>query len=435
MAEHIFHDITGKLRDFTFEIYAAEDIKAADNVSEDHFKKDELVATVTTDEMGIAKVENLPVGKYYVVEAGTAYGYVLDDEPRYVDLTYRDQDTPVVVYDEDWQNNRQRAVVSVLKKEKDSDRVLEGAIFGLYTKEDILSASGKVLIEADTIIELKSTDAEGKITFVAELPVDGKYYVKEIYAPAGFVTTDEIKEFTFEYQGEDTAEVSYAFTFEDEPTTVEITKSDLTTGKELPGAKLQVIDESGKIVDEWVSEKEPHVIKELAVGKTYTLVETKPADGYVTAESVAFTIENTAKIQKVEMKDDVTKVEISKTDITGKKELPGAKLTILDSDGNVVETWVSTGEPHYIEKLPIGTYTLREEQAPDGYLVAEDITFEVKDTAEIQKVVMKDEAKPTDVPKTGDDTNLWLPLLLMVLSAAGLTGLAVSRRRKKRKNG
>lgn len=61
----------------------------------------------------------------------------------------------------------------------------------------------------------------------------------------------------------------------------------------------------------------------------------------------------------------------------------------------VVETWVSTGEPHYIEKLPIGTYTLREEQAPDGYLVAEDITFEVKDTAEIQKVVMKDEAKPT----------------------------------------
>ena len=122
-----------------------------------------------------------------------------------MDLTYRDQDTPVVVYDEDWQNNRQRAVVSVLKKEKDSDRVLEGAIFGLYTKEDILSASGKVLIEADTVIELKSTDAEGKITFVADLPVDGKYYVKEFYAPAGFATTDEVKEFTFEYQGEDTA--------------------------------------------------------------------------------------------------------------------------------------------------------------------------------------------------------------------------------------
>ena len=428
VVEHIFNYITGNLTDVTFEIYAAEDIKAADGVSEDHYKKDELVETVTTDEMGIAKVENLPVGKYYVVEVGTAYGYVLDGEPRYVDLTYRDQDTPVVVYDEDWQNNRQRAVVSVLKKEKDSDRVLEGAIFGLYTKEDILSASGKVLIEADTVIELKSTDAEGKITFVADLPVDGKYYVKEFYAPAGFATTDVVKEFTFEYQGEDTAEVSYAFTFE-------VTKSDLTTGEELPGAKLQVVDESGKIVDEWVSEKEPHVIKELVVGKTYTLVETKPADGYVTAESVEFTIEDTVEIQKVKMEDDVTKVEISKTDITGKKELPGAKLTILDSEGKVVESWVSSDKPHYIEKLPIGTYTLREEQAPDGYLVAEDITFEVKDTAEIQKVIMKDEAKPTDVPKTGDETNLWIPVILMLLSAAGLAGFAVSRRKKKRKNG
>ena len=435
VVEHIFNYITGNLTDVTFEIYAAEDIKAADGVSEDHYKKDELVETVTTDEMGIAKVENLPVGKYYVVEVGTAYGYVLDGEPRYVDLTYRDQDTPVVVYDEDWQNNRQRAVVSVLKKEKDSDRVLEGAIFGLYTKEDILSASGKVLIEADTVIELKSTDAEGKITFVPDLPVDGKYYVKEFYAPAGFATTDEVKEFTFEYQGGDTAEVSYAFTFEDEPTTVEVTKSDLTTGEELPGAKLQVVDESGKIVDEWVSEKEPHVIKELAVGKTYTLVETKPADGYVTAERVEFTIEDTVEIQKVKMEDDVTKVEINKTDITGKKELPGAKLTILDSEGKVVESWVSSDKPHYIEKLPIGTYTLREEQAPDGYLVAEDITFEVKDTAEIQKVIMKDEAKPTDVPKTGDETNLWIPVILMLLSAAGLAGFAVSRRKKKRKNG
>ncbi len=182
---------------------------------------------------------------------------------------------------------------------------------------------------------------------MADLPVDGKYYVKELYAPAGFATTDEIKEFTFEYQGENAAEVSYAFTFEDEPTTVEITKSDLTTGEELPGAKLQVVDESGETVDEWVSEKEPHVIRELVAGKTYTLVETKPAD---------------------------------------------------------------------------------------GYLVAEDITFEVTDTAGIQKVAMKDEAVPADAPKTGDETNLWLPVLLMALSAAGLAGLAVSRRKKKRSN-
>ena len=431
MLEHIFNYVRGSLQDVAFEVYAAEDIQMADGVSGVYYQKDELVATVTTDDSGIAKVEELPVGKYYVVEKETADGYVLDAEPRYVDLSYRDQDTPVVTYDKDWQNNRQKATVSVLKKEKDTDRMLEGAIFGLYAKEDILSESGKVLIEADTIIELKTTDADGRISFIADLPVGYTYYVKELYAPDGFVASDEQQEFTFEYQGEDVASVPYEFTFENEATTVEITKSDLTTGEELPGASLKVIDESGETVDEWISEKEPHVIKELVVGKTYTLVETKPADGYVTAESIEFTIENTTDIQKVEMKDDVTKVEISKTDITGGKELPGATLTILDKDGNVVETWVSTTEAHYIEKLPIGTYTLHEEQAPDGYLIAEDITFEVKDTGEIQKVIMKDEAETVDVPKTGDTTNLWLPAIAFAVSALGLIGFFIGRKRRK----
>ena len=139
-----------------------------------------------------------------------------------------------------------------------------------------------------------------------------------------------------------------------------------------------MVDADGNIVDEWTSGKEAHVIRELTVGKEYTLVETKPADGYVTAESVKFTIKDTADVQKVEMKDDVTKVKISKQDIAG-KELPGAKLTILDQDGKVVESWTSTEKAHYIEMLPIGKYTLREETAPDGYLVAKDVEFEVKD--------------------------------------------------------
>ena len=107
------------------------------------------------------------------------------------------------------------------------------------------------------------------------------------------------------------------------------------------------------MIDEWTSTEEAHVIKELVVGKTYTLTETKPADGYVTAESIEFSIENTAEVQKQEMFDDVTKVKISKTDITGDVEIPGAKLTILDKDDQVVESWISTSEPHYVEKLPI----------------------------------------------------------------------------------
>ncbi len=158
-------------------------------------------ATITTDGTGIAELDNLPLGKYYIVEKETSYGYVLDDEPRYVDLTYRDQDTPVVTYSADWQNRRQKVQVNVLKKEKDSDKVLSGAIFGLFAAEDIVSASGKVLIEKDTIIELKTTDESGWIHFMADLPISAKYYLKEIYAPNGYVRGTETQEFTFEYQG------------------------------------------------------------------------------------------------------------------------------------------------------------------------------------------------------------------------------------------
>ena len=408
--EHLFEYVTGSLTDVTFDVFAAEDIKAADGVSKDYYKADEKVGTITTDSNGIAQMDNLPAGKYYVKEVKTAHGYVLDGEPRYVDLSYRDQDTPVITYDEKWQNTRQKVKVTVLKKEKDTDRVLAGGVFGLYTSEDIKNVNGDVLLEKDSLIEQKATDEKGQITFAADLPVDGKYYVKENSAPDGFVTTEEVQEFTFEYAGEDQAEVSYDFTFENQPTTVELTKTDLTTGKELPGAHLKVTDADGNVVDEWTSTEGSHVIKELVVGNEYTMTETKPADGYVTAESITFTVENTAEIQKHEMKDDVTKVQISKTDITGDTEIPGAKLTILDKDDQVVESWTSTEEAHYIEKLPIGRYTLREEQAPKGYLLTSDVTFEVKDTGEIQKVVMKDDTAKGKVILNKTDKSSGEPL-------------------------
>ena len=390
MIEHLFNYVTGNLTDVTFNVYAAEAIRAADGVSADYYAADELVGSITTDGNGIAQMDNLPLGRYYIVEKETAHGYVLDNERRYVDLTYRDQDTPLVTYSADWQNARQRVQVEVLKKEKDSDKVLSGAIFGLYAADDIVSSKGKVLLAKDTLIELKTTDEDGKIQFVADLPVDSRYYIKELAAPDGYVTDQEPQEFTFEYQGSGTSVAEYAFTFEDEQTTVELSKADLTDKKELPGASLKVTDEDGNTVDEWVSKEEAHIIKGLIAGKKYKMTETKPADGYVTAESIEFTVENTKEVQKHQMLDDVTKVEISKKDITDSSEVPGAKLFILDKDGKKVESWTSTDKPHMIEKLPVGEYTLREEQAPDGYLIAEDVKFTVKDTGKVQKVKMKD---------------------------------------------
>ncbi len=403
-----------------FGLYAASDIKNADGTVV--VKKGTLIEKVTTGNDGMAKF------------------------------------TAVVTYSADWQNKRQKAEVNVLKKEKDSDRVLEGAVFALCNKEDIVNAKGDVILKANTVIEEQATDKEGKLTFTADLPLGYTYYVKETSPAPGFATTDQVQEFTFEYGGADKETLSYAFTFEDEPTTVEFTKTSLPDGKEIEGAKLKVTDESGNTVDEWTSGKEAHIIKELTAGKKYTMTETLPADGYVTAESITFTVEDTSEVQKVEMKDDVTKVQISKTDISG-KELPGAKLTILDKDGKTVESWTSEEKPHYIEMLPIGEYTLREETAPDGYLVAEDVKFTVKDTGEIQKVVMKDEAKPEETPtetptetpettptpetkttketkkstspKTGDNTPILFWILLAGAGMAGLGGTVILRKKKK----
>ncbi len=444
---HLFEYVTGSLKDVSFEVYAAEDIKAAGGEGEDYYKKDELIGTIITDDTGIAKLENLPLGKYYVKEKETAQGYILDEEIRDIDLTYRDQTTKVVTFSTDWLNDRQKAEIDVVKTEKDSDRTIEGTAFALCAKEDITTAEGKVIIEADTVIEEKATDAEGKLQFSADLPVGFSYYVKETAPSPGFTTKGEVQEFDF--TPETVESMPIVFTFENEPTVFEFTKVSLTDGKEVEGAKLQVTDVDGNVVDEWVSGKEPHIIRELTVGESYKLTETLPAEGYVTAESMEFTVENTGETQKVEMKDDVTKVEISKTDIAG-KELPGAKLTILDQEGKVIESWTSESKPHYIEMLPIGEYTLHEETAPEGYLVAEDIKFEVQDTGEIQKVAMKDEAKPVEppepeepepeepetppvqTPKTGDHTNLLVWLALAGLAGTGIVGFMILFYRKRK---
>lgn len=433
--EHLFEYVTGNLTEVSFEVYAAEDIKAADGVSGVLYKKDALVGTITTDSTGIAKLSGIPVGKYYVKEVSTAHGYVLDDQIRTVDLSYRDQNTAVVSYDENWQNNRQKATIHILKVEKDSQEPLAGAVFGLFAAEDIKSDSGKVLVKKDSIIELKTTDADGKIDFIADLPVDGNYYIQEQYAPTGYVTNHTKKEFTFSYGEASQKEIRYEFTFENEPTTVVFSKLVITGEHEIPGAHLEVRDSNGNLIDEWVSTEKPHVIQKLEAGAVYSMIETKPADGYVTAEKVTFTVEDSYNLQRVEMKDDVTKVEISKTDITTGKELPGAKLTILDKDGKVVVTWVSTDQPQYIEKLPIGDYTLCEETAPNGYLKAENVKFTVKDTGEIQKVEMKDSPVKApdnpDTPKTGDTHKplLWIGAAALGVAMLG-TSLVLGRRKR-----
>lgn len=270
-----------------------------------------------------------------------------------------------------------------------------------YTKVDITKSDitdGTPVIGAELVIKDKDgNEVDRWVTeetphHIDKLPI-GDYTLTEITAPDGYVRA-EVVNFTVKETGE-----IQKVDMKDDYTKVEITKSDITSGKPVKGATLVIKDKDGVEVDKWVTGKKPHYIEKLPVGD-YTLEEITAPDGYVRAEAVKFTVKETGEIQKVDMKDDYTKVEISKKDMTTGKELPGAKLTIIDSKGKVVEECVSGDKPHYIEKLPVGKYTLREETAPDGYLKAEDVKFEVKETGEIQKVEMLD--KPAPAPETPD---------------------------------
>ena len=220
---------------------------------------------------------------------------------------------------------------------------------------------------------------------------------------------------------------SQAVTMLDAPTRVKISKADITTHEEIPGATLRVLDKDGNIVDEWVSEDAPHYIEAVLVaGETYTLEETLVPDnsGYVPANAVQFTVEDDGKVQHVFMQDDYTKVQISKVDIATGKEISGAKLKIADTNGKTIAEWVTDGTPHYMERIPMGTYTLTEMMAPteQGYVRAESITFEVGPTGDIQRVEMKDDFTKVEISKADMTDGRELPgAKLKITDASGST--------------
>ena len=394
----------------TFELYAKDTIYSPDGTKDEQgnpvirYEKDDLVATLVTDKEGKAVVNNLPLGSYYLKETVAGDHFVLNPEQKEFTLTAKD-DTQAVVYEGvAYKNERQKISISIEKKDAVTEEKLEGVIFGLYAREDILSQQGEVLVEKDTLLEKKATDENGQLTFDSDL-YHGKYYVKEEVRKPGYLSNEEIWEIDASYTDQNLAEIQLTKEVENQPTESQFTKTDATTGEELEGAKLQIIDKEGNIVEEWISTKEPHVVYGLPEG-TYTLHEELPpyAEGYVSAEDIEFEVKEDGSVTKVEMKDAYSKVEISKTDITTGKELKGAKLQILNKEGEILEEWVTDGKPHLVEKLPVGEeLTLREITAPEGYEIAEDVKFTLEDTMEIQKVEMKDARTPETpgVPQTG----------------------------------
>ncbi len=396
----------GGIEGAEFAVYAKETIYTPDGQTDAEgnrivkYNKNDLVAKLVTDAEGKTAANNLPVGKYYVVEEKAGMNCILDTVAREFEIKYNGQEVAVDYVSLDWVNERQHISVEILKKDAVTKNVLEGVAFGLYAEEDITNAAGEVIVEKDALIETGTTDSEGKLKFQADLP-HGKYYAKELEKKPGYLDNEDIYYFDASYTDPAKAVIELTSEIPNQPTIVEFTKTDLTGGQEVEGAKLQILKD-GEVIEEWVSEKAPHTVYALEPGEYVLHEEQAPTDkGYVRAEDVTFVVKETGEVQKVEMQDDHTKVSISKTDIANGEEVEGAKLQIIDKDGNVVEEWIS-GEEHLIEYIPVGEYTLHEEQAPTdkGYVRAEDVTFVVEETGDIQKVEMQDDHTKVSVSKT-----------------------------------
>jgi len=388
---------------------------------------------------GTLKYSEKNQGKFKLVEISAPLNYLNEGWSQEFTLT---QATQTITYTVE--NAPFTALVKIIKV--DALTGLAVPIAGAEFK--IKDADGEFVTQmvdgelTDTFV----TDEYG-IAWTPEPLVFGEYTLCEVKAPAGFVLSTKEVEISLypETCTEETEEgvPVYAVEFENQPIQVDITKSDIATGEPVLGAEMELKDSAGNIIDSWTTTETPHRIYALPAGE-YILSETlAPAqDGYVTAQDINFTVLETGEIQKVDMKDDFTKVEISKKDITNDEELPGAELIIQDPEGNEIERWISTEEPHYIERLPQGEYVLIEITAPKGYKIAADVNFTVGDTGEIQKVVMKDEPRITTVTgktptgtsvKTGDSSQAILLAVIFGVGAIGSVLLFLSKRKAKKK--
>ena len=352
-------------------------------------------------------------------------------------------------------NDREKAKVGVYKVDSETGNYLAGAVFNLYAADDIYSVDGKLLFAAGELVATSpETGADGYTYFDCDIPIRGEYYgssirkdattnsgnyiVKELRAPLGYYVNEEPMEVTFTYDAQTVMVLDN--TCSNKPTEIWVSKRDLTNDEELPGATLAIKDTDGDTVTTWVSTDEPHRVTGLHFGESYTLTEIRAADGYALANDITFRLiqksdEDGNHLEECEvyylttkiilfwkwddwkllddatviMQDDITKVQISKKDLTTNEELPGAELIITDEKGNEIDRWISTDAPHYMEKLPAGKYTLTEVTAPDGYAIAERMEFEVLPNGEVQTFEMFDDTIKVKISKVDITTNEELP--------------------------
>ena len=379
----------GDLSGTVFQVIDVEDIVTLDGTTRAY--AGDVVSEITTDENGYAETELLYLGKYEVREIKAPYGYVLNNEPKDVELTYAGQEFEVRDTVNTAFENEYQSVRISLSKVMENDKLFgiygkdnyTSIRFGLFAAEDITAADGSV-IPADGLISEVSLDEDMTAKFDVQIPF-GRYYVQEIATDEHYVLNGEKYLVTYEYMGQEVTTVSI-----DCGQFVNLLKRGRIEGHKVDDkseplenavfglftADCVKFSRDTAIMTAASDENGFFEFDDVPFGK-YIVREIESPRGYILSDKeYAVSISDDGEVIEITAKNKPVTVEISKRDVYG-NELEGAKMQIIDSVGNIVDEWTSDGTNHIVSKLGAGEYVLKEIAAPDGYIIATDIKFNV----------------------------------------------------------
>lgn len=359
--------------------------------------------TTTDTKTDISSLKALKEGDYYLREKSTKDGYVLDNSLHKFTINSSNYDFTIT-----------------LKNKLNEVRL--GKI-DAKTKKYIKGATLKLSSVTYSDFEPVTFVSEENATSIKGLKI-GKYILEEVKAPEGYVTSNSKIYFDVTSSGEVKTE-----TIKNDILSISVNNKKVTVNAN-KGYSFTIYNSDGTKVEELTIKDSSITSKELSNGNYY-LKETKTPDSVVlNSNLVYFTIDDN-KDMSINFTNDFTKVYISKKDMANSEEIEGASLTLTDKNGIVVKEWASSKDPYYIERLPVGVYTLKEVVAPKGYVLnTSTVTFEVKETGDIQTATMFNTKPLEDVPNTSKKTGIFYTVGT-IITLIGVSILAIYFKKNK----
>lgn len=321
-------------------------------------------------------------GKFKVVETKNPTGYTGTWEHEFTA-----EKEGVVTLTLDATNARKTGQITITKT-GENNKKLSGAVFEIKAAKDIKTAGGTTLVAANTVVDTVTTDGNGSAAS-KQLEL-GQYIVKEKTAPDGYVLDTTEHAVTL-----DDSHTSVNVAVQNQKNAIVLQKVSKNDGTVMEGVTFHIWNDDKSYDKTQKTDSNGRITIDGVKDGTWHYQETATKDGYVLDNAVKdFTVSdgkvNGQSNLTITVENDYTKLDLAKVDSGTGENISGAKLSLLDSNGRLVESWTSGSTPHRIEKLKPGQYTLREDQAPDHYKLADPITFTLESKADTQTITMKD---------------------------------------------